>query len=82
MLLASARPLPKGHDAPPKHGSMDQEFAANVARDRRVLSALRHSGFVVAVIWECETADPSLLKRKIVRRLRLAMELPNAVTRS
>jgi DNA mismatch endonuclease (patch repair protein) len=38
------------------------KFEANVARDDRVVEALRSRGFEVAVIWECETQNPVALR--------------------
>lgn len=48
------------------------KFQTNVARDRKVLSALEGLGWKVHVIWECETRDPAVLNL----RLREALSLP------
>jgi DNA mismatch endonuclease (patch repair protein) len=45
------------------------KFAANVARDRRVLRALRKVGWTPIVVWECETFDVARLVRRLTRRL-------------
>lgn len=39
------------------------KLAANVARDRRNLSALRRLGWRVLVVWECQVARPGLAGR-------------------
>jgi DNA mismatch endonuclease Vsr len=41
------------------------QFATNVARDERNLTALRAAGWLVHVIWECEVTHPSLALRLI-----------------
>jgi DNA mismatch endonuclease, patch repair protein len=46
------------------------KFKGNVARDRRVRSELAGMGWRVAVIWECETAYPGRLRRKLKELLR------------
>lgn len=37
------------------------KFAANVARDDRVMRELEADGWTVVVIWECETEKPDIL---------------------
>jgi DNA mismatch endonuclease, patch repair protein len=39
------------------------KFHVNRARDRANLGALRELGYKVAVAWECELADPHLVRR-------------------
>jgi DNA mismatch endonuclease (patch repair protein) len=46
------------------------KFAANVKRDRRNASSLRRSGWKVLGVWECETADVTVLAGRIDRFLR------------
>jgi DNA mismatch endonuclease (patch repair protein) len=41
------------------------KFAANVARDRRSIRALRRAGWQVIVIWECQTRDLHRLEERI-----------------
>ena len=41
------------------------KFAANVARDASVTAQLKHLGWRVEVIWECETIDIPTLSRKL-----------------
>jgi DNA mismatch endonuclease (patch repair protein) len=41
------------------------KFAANVARDRRVLKELDDLGWSALTIWECETANLELLTEKL-----------------
>ena len=41
------------------------KFERNSARDARKLEELRALGFDVLVIWECETRDTCLLRRKL-----------------
>ncbi|MBX6370464.1 MAG: DNA mismatch endonuclease Vsr [Rhodospirillales bacterium] len=41
------------------------KFAANVERDRRKAAALEAAGWRAVVVWECETADSSALKRRL-----------------
>ncbi|HEX9782120.1 MAG TPA: DNA mismatch endonuclease Vsr [Opitutaceae bacterium] len=45
------------------------KFEANIARDRRQQHALRASGWMVLIVWECETRDPELLARRLVHDL-------------
>jgi DNA mismatch endonuclease, patch repair protein len=45
----------------------ERKFEANVARDARNHQALRDSGWDVLIIWECETADATLLRERIAR---------------
>lgn len=42
---------------------------ANLARDRRTLTALRRAGWRVMVVWECQTRNPALLGHRIARFL-------------
>lgn len=44
------------------------KFAANLARDRRKMSALRRAGWRVMIVWECRT-DPRTLD-SLARRIR------------
>ena len=43
----------------------DKKFRNNVARDERVEGELEQLGWQVAVIWECETADPVGLRERL-----------------
>jgi len=45
------------------------KLEGNAARDRRNQSALRHAGWRVLTVWECETLKPEKLKRRLERRL-------------
>lgn len=45
------------------------KFAANRARDRRAVTALRDAGFRVLIVWECQTESESDLKRRLQRFL-------------
>jgi DNA mismatch endonuclease (patch repair protein) len=45
------------------------KFEANVIRDCKVEQQLREMGWRVQVIWECETHDPILLKKKLRKML-------------
>lgn len=45
------------------------KFAANRARDARVQDELRHLGFRVVVVWECELTDLPALSRRLAREL-------------
>ena len=42
------------------------KFAANVDRDRKALLELRKRGYHVLTIWECETAHPTDLRRRLL----------------
>lgn len=44
-----------------------KKFAENVARDRRRAAQLRRLGFVVLTIWECQSEDEELVRRRIAR---------------
>lgn len=46
-----------------------RKFDDNVRRDERVIAALRHQGWEVLVIWECETSDEDLLRRTLLEFL-------------
>jgi DNA mismatch endonuclease (patch repair protein) len=43
---------------------------SNVMRDRRNLSALKRDGWRVLTVWECQTRDPSLLTKRLIKFLR------------
>lgn len=45
----------------------EDKFADNVARDRRDHEALLNAGWDVAVIWECQLKDESLLSALVAR---------------
>jgi DNA mismatch endonuclease (patch repair protein) len=45
------------------------KFASNVARDRKVASALRGLGWRVKIIWACEIEKPGRLE-KLEREIR------------
>lgn len=50
-----------------------RKFAGNVERDAQVRRRLRKAGWVVAVIWECQTADADSLARRASRLMLSAM---------
>lgn len=41
------------------------KFEANRARDAKAIRNLRHSGFRVLIVWECQTADHVSLVRRV-----------------
>jgi DNA mismatch endonuclease, patch repair protein len=41
------------------------KFKNNVARDKRVRRELEGMGWRVAIIWECETANPESLREEL-----------------
>lgn len=43
----------------------DDKIKNNRLRDERVLSELKKLGWKVLTIWECETKDPEIVKRKL-----------------
>jgi len=43
----------------------DDKFAANVARDRTAIRALKALGWRVLVVWECETRNLSALSNRL-----------------
>lgn len=45
------------------------KFRGNVARDRRNAAALRHLGWRVLTVWECETTRPDRIDRRVARFL-------------
>jgi len=45
------------------------KFADNRARDARVATALRNSGYTVVIVWECEVTDEAALERRLKREL-------------
>jgi DNA mismatch endonuclease (patch repair protein) len=46
------------------------KFKSNVARDKRVQRELEETGWRVAIIWECETANPASLREELKELLR------------
>jgi DNA mismatch endonuclease (patch repair protein) len=44
-----------------------EKFTRNVARDRRSLRDLRRRGWMVRVIWECQTLDSKKLRQMLGR---------------
>lgn len=46
-----------------------EKFAANVARDKRNTRKLRHSGWHVLVVWECEVAKEDKLAAKLEHKI-------------
>ncbi len=47
----------------------EDKFEKNVARDARVAEALRHSGWNVLVVWECELKDLDALAARLRNEL-------------
>lgn len=48
------------------------KFLENVRRDKRVRAQLREAGWIVRIVWECETRNPDMLQKvieKIVAKL-------------
>ena len=41
----------------------------NVERDRRSISKLRHGGWKVMLVWECDAAKPDTVRKRLVRFL-------------
>ena len=41
------------------------KFATNVERDIRSVVALEELGWKVCVLWECETSNPAMIRRKV-----------------
>jgi DNA mismatch endonuclease (patch repair protein) len=48
----------------------DSKFTANLARDSRCQREARELGYCTIVIWECETANAQLLRKRLQRLLR------------
>src|SRR5258705_4055489 len=44
-----------------------RKFAANVARDRRAVKALKRLRWRVVIVWECEARDPVKLRARLRR---------------
>ena len=59
----------------------ENKFEGNVVRDRRSQSALRHLGWRVLVIWECETKDHDAVAARIVSYLGQAQRSDHGDTR-
>lgn len=47
-----------------------EKFKANKDRDRRKERLLRAMGFTVITVWECETAEEPLLRRRLAKLAR------------
>jgi len=45
------------------------KFAKNVDRDRKVIKALKESGWQVLIVWECELRSPQRLTTKLSKAL-------------
>ncbi|PPD45553.1 MAG: very short patch repair endonuclease [Methylocystis sp.] len=52
---------------PPKRNRefWERKFADNRARDARKARELRRLGFVVAIVWQCETTNENALSRRL-----------------
>lgn len=48
------------------------KFAANVERDRRCKAALEELGWNVLEVWECETRQPEVVKKRLTDHFKLA----------
>lgn len=46
-----------------------EKFSANRARDARSIRALRQGGFLVILVWECETENEDALTERLLRLL-------------
>lgn len=42
---------------------------SNVNRDRRNLAALKRAGWRVLTVWECQTKDPGVVTKRLIRFL-------------
>jgi DNA mismatch endonuclease (patch repair protein) len=61
---------PKSTVPKANHAFWLQKFQRNCARDRTTQRALRQAGFQTVVIWECETRNPAIVKRRLAPLLR------------
>lgn len=43
----------------------ETKFAANVARDKQAVAALRRAGYRVRIVWECETEYPGPVRKRL-----------------
>lgn len=43
----------------------EKKFRANLVRDSRAITELERAGFCVAVVWECETDIPELVRARL-----------------
>ena len=50
-------------------GFWREKFVANRSRDARAVRALRKARFRIALIWECEVADPDKVRKKLSKVL-------------
>lgn len=48
----------------------EAKFAANRIRDARAVSALRHAGFRVTTIWECQVSDSGAVRARLSKLLK------------
>ena len=46
------------------------KIAGNRARDEKNVSELRANGWEACIVWECETAAPDSLRRRLIRFLK------------
>lgn len=47
-----------------------EKLDSNVARDRRNINRLRKDGWRVLVVWQCQTRNPELLEKKLIKFLK------------
>jgi DNA mismatch endonuclease (patch repair protein) len=52
-----------------------KKLAGNVARDHRVIRQLRHRGWKILVVWQCQLADLDRLRARLVKFLSSAPEI-------
>jgi DNA mismatch endonuclease (patch repair protein) len=48
----------------------EEKFAANKARDARVVAELEEGGYTVVTVWECEVEDRVGLVRRVMREFK------------
>ena len=47
----------------------EDKFARNVIRDNKVMNALKDSGWNTGIVWECETKNAAIKKKKLIEML-------------
>jgi len=45
----------------------DKKIMGNIKRDKRNICTLRKDGWLVLVVWQCQTKDINLLQKKLAR---------------
>ncbi len=48
-------------------GFWEKKIMSNIKRDKRCIRSLRQDGWIVLVVWQCQTKDINLLQKRLSR---------------